>query len=556
MNYQRRFFNDQVLLFIVFGLIIASRVVAVLDGRDPGFDQAMLMANFPLESFRDYFRPLPLFEQATSLGSVALLDLVSNLFGAEGFARFHAIRIWSAAAACLGYFILYLVLRQSFSLRSTALTLALIAAPNETLLFTSNPKNYVNAFLASCLLIWAGQAYLKNPDIRRSVWFLTAVLFTCLFAFTAPLIVAAVGGGMLVVTLFHDPAPGWQNQKGGNILLQLIVLGVISVSICLLFYLYFTKPVTILDQIAYADRYVVAFLNIDKPFSEHNLLTLKNFLNFFYLMLAPAYFNEVVFWLGLIPYYTVIHGLFLVIALIGFPIFWQRSRFLAGGLAAGISVILIANIAHILPISSARHFLFLTPFVAPCFALGTIAIITFLLKQLQAPFLSTAIVAVIALGIGTAATIRASDLENTEISELLARIDAYPAPLWIYYGAQPSVRALRPDLIVYPGNSALGVLPHESTTSSWMVAARNADIRLTSEKYLKETAADLAGQDPVWLLLTHYWPELEVPQGLDRFLILAEADGRVCRKTRAAGSLLALCTLPDRFPAKFSGTFE
>ena len=533
---------------IIFALIILSRIIAIVDGRDPGFDQAMLMANFPLDSLHSYFQPLPLFEQATALGSVALLDLASNVFGDEGLARLHAIRIWAALAACLGYLVLYQILRQSFSIWEATLALTLIAAPNEVLLFTTNPKNYVNAFLASCLLMCVGQAYLKNPDGRRIAAFLGVTLLTCIFAFTAPLIVAATGGGMLVATLSRYPRSEWAGPQARRDLLRLTVMGLVAVICCLLFYLYFTKPVTILDQTAYADRYDAVFLTIAAPFSDHNLYVGRNILRVFYLMVAPAYLNELIFWLGLLQYATIIHLMCLLVSLVGFPILWRRSKFLAGGLIAGTLTILIANTAQVLPIASVRHFLFLTPFVVPCFALGLVRIIEFILTRLKAKAFVPAVLSVIMLAICGAAALRSGDLKNTEVSEHLARIDEFPAPLWIYYGAQPSVRTLRPDLILNPNAKVMGILPHASTTSSWMLAARDSQNRLTSEDYFKQTATALAGQEPIWLLFAHYLSETRVPEGLDRFIGIAEADGRICQTQRAPGSLLALCAMPDELP--------
>ncbi|SLN75809.1 hypothetical protein [Ruegeria meonggei] len=542
---------ERYLPIVVFALIIISRIIAIVDGRDPGFDQAMLMANFPLESLHSYFQPLPLFEQATALGSVALLDLVSNVFGNEGLTRIHAIRIWAALAACLGYFILYHMLRQSFSIWEATLALTLIAAPNEALLFTTNPKNYVNAFLVSCLLMWVGQAYLKNPDGRRVAAFLGVTLLTSIFAFTAPFIVAATGGGMLVATLSRYPRQEWTSPQARRDLLRLTVLGLMAVICCLLFFLYFTRPITVLDQMAYANRYDAVFLTIASPFSDHNLYAGKNILRVFYLMVAPAYLNELIFSLGLLQYITIIHLICLLISLIGFLTLWGRSKFLAGGLSAGILTILVANTAHILPIASVRHFLFLTPFVVPCFALGVVRVVEFILARLNAQAFVPVVLSVIMLAICGAAVLRSGDLKNAEVSEHLARIDEFPAPLWIYYGAQPSVRTLRSDLILNPNAKVIGLLPHESTTSSWMLAARESQNRLTSEEYFKQTATALAGQEPVWLLFTHYLSETRVPNGLDRFIGIAEADGRVCQTQSAPGSLLALCAMPDDLPTNW-----
>ena len=66
---------------LCFGLVVLVRFVALFDGRDPAFDESSLLANFPLSGFGGYFQPLPLFEQATTLGHLTILDLSSRLFG-------------------------------------------------------------------------------------------------------------------------------------------------------------------------------------------------------------------------------------------------------------------------------------------------------------------------------------------------------------------------------------------------------------------------------------------------------------------------------------------
>lgn len=548
---------EKFVFLAAFGLIVLSRVVAVFIGRDPGFDQAMVMSSFPLASFADYFRPLPLFEQGSSLGSIAQLDLVSHLFGTEGTGRFAAMRVWSAVVACTGYFVLYRILRRSFSWIVVGLILILIASPTEIILFTTNDKNYVNEFLCACLMIWAGHAYLDRPDSRRFTFFVGVTLLTCVFALTAPLILAATGGGMLVALLARMPASEWLAPATRRTLLQLVALGLIGIVLCGLFYVFYTKPITVFQNTAYANRYELTFLELGNPLSAHNLNAMKIILRAFHEMAQPAYFVEVVHRLGLISHLTVFHVVTMTIALIGFPAYWKRSKFLAGGLAFGILTFLILNLANLLPILQMRYFMFFTPFAVPCFAMGLVTIVEALSRWLHRPSLASPAIAVVTLAIGGAATIQASDLKYMEVSEKLALIDRYQAPLWLYYGAQPSVRALRPDLLTGKERTVLGLISHDSVMDSWTRAARDELNFMTSESYYAEVAKDLEGQEPVWLLLTHYWPEeRDRGAGLARIFAMAEADGRQCRKLTRDGGIVALCTLPDDFPNEFSDTLK
>jgi len=538
------------LLLLTFLLIIASRVIAIVDGRDPGFDQAMLMSNFPLDAFVQYFRPLPFFEQATSLGSVVELDLVSRIFGAEGLARFTGVRVLAAMAACLGYYLLYRVMRPNFHNAEIALILILLASPQETLLFTTNPKNYVNELLASCLLIAAAARYLRIPDVTGVLAILASSLFACVFSFLAPVLLVTVGGGLLVSTLAQHRAGDWLSRDAARNLVRLAGLALPVLALSVLFYYFFSHVVTVPDQAAYADRYAATFFDIWGPTSAENAEVAENTLRVLYLMVAPPYLDVVLYRMGLISWLPSLYAPFGLIALVGLPTYFRKSKLLAGGLLVGGAAILVLNVAHLLPIASTRHFMFFAPFAVPSFALGIVAILRAIMRWIKPSWLPP-VIAAITLAIGAAAVLRASDLENTEVSDHLDRVAKYDAPLWIYYGAQPSVRALRPDLIARGAPKTLGLLRHETTMSSWTTQARGSRNHLTSEAYYERVAADLAGTGPIWLLFAHYWPEVLTDDGFDRFCRMAEAGGRICRKVTANGGLLALCTLPDEFPAGF-----
>ncbi len=538
------------LLLATLMLIIASRVIAVADGRDPGFDQAMLMSNFPLDAFVQYFRALPFFEQATSLGSVVELDLVSRVLGAEGLARFTGVRVLAAVAACFGYYLLYRVMRPNFQSVEIALILILLASPQETLLFTTNPKNYVNELLASCLLIAAAARYLRKPDVTGVLAILTSSLYACVFSVLAPVLLVTVGGGLLVSSVAQHRPGEWLSKDAARKLVRLTGLALPVLALSFLFYYFFTRVVIVPDQAAYADRYATNFFDIWNPTSAENTEAAENTLRVLYLMVAPPYLDAILYRMGLISWLPSLYAPFGLIALVGLPTFYRKSKLLAGGLLVGGAAILVLNVAHLLPIASTRHFMFFAPFAVPSFALGIVAILRAIMRWIRPTWLPPAIAA-ITLAIGAAAVLRAADLENTEISAHLDRVTKYDAPLWIYYGAQPSVRALRPDLIARGAPRTLGLLRHETTMSSWTTQARGSRNHLTSEAYYERVAADIAGTGPIWLLFAHYWPEKMTEDGINRFYRMAEAGGRVCRNVTENGGVLALCALPEEFPTGF-----
>lgn len=532
----------------LFVLIILARVLAVVDGRDPGYDQAMLMANFPLESFASYFMPLPYFEQATALGSVAELDLASRVFGNEGLARFHAIRTIAATLAVCGYVMLWRIMRRRLDLPEAVLALALVASTNEVLLFTTNPKNYVNEFFFTCLLLWVGIAYLENPKVKRAAIFLGVSFLTCAFSFVAPLIFIAVGGGVLAALIFKNRDDERISMTKRPLLVKVLGLGSTCFLISLLFHILYTVPMTALDQIAYADRYAHSFIQLAPLISSHNVEAIKGILNVFYLMVEPAYFPQALHAAGLISFLPTIHVLCALVALWGFPVYWQKSKVLAGGLAAGSVVFLLLNILHVLPITSVRHFLFFTPFAVPCFAVGLVRILRAVLTALKRGPWAPATTCALGFVLLIVAAVRSTDLENAQISSHLELVAQHPAKLWVYYGAQPGLRALRPDILNGGNVKVIGLLNHKSTTQSWQLQARDENNHLTSDDYMKRVAVWLSGSDPIWLLFTHFRPEERVPGQLSRFVEAAEADGRNCRRKDDNGGVLFFCALPGEVP--------
>lgn len=540
--------NSRLVTLCLFALIILGRLLAVYDGRDPGYDQAMLMANFPLPSIAAYFEPLPYFEQATALGSIIELDIATRIFGNEGLARFTAIRAVAAALAIWGYFILWRIMRRRLDVPDALLALALMASTNEVLLFTTNPKNYVNEFFFACALLWAGIAYLDDPRAKRAAVFIGIAFLTCVFSFVAPLIFVAVGGGMLAETVSRNRRAGTSLADMRDQVVKLIGLGVVGMAISLIFHIWYTIPMTELDQAAYAGRYAHSFIDINPFFSDHNAVAFGGILNVFYLMIEPAYFPQVLYVAGIISLLPEIRFICLLIALVGLPSYWRRAPILAGGFMVGSLAFLALNGLHVLPIMSVRHFLFFTPFAVPSFAVGLIVVLRTVLTAVRLRALKPAIGYLLSLALVGLAAVRSTDLENAEVSAHLKLVDQYQAKLWVYYGAQPSLRALRPDIISRGDIEVIGLLDHRSTTRSWQLQARDEDNLTTSDDYIHRSAKWLSGNDPIWMLFAHFWPEESVPGKLTRFVDLAEADGRTCKRSDGKGGVLIFCSLPSEFP--------
>lgn len=546
---------DRHLPLLVLISIFLSRILAVVIWRDPGIDQAALMSNVPLSSFGDFFRPLPLFEQITSLGSLIQLDITSRVLGAEGHARFFAVRAMAALAACVAYVLFYRLMKPRFSGLEIALVLALIAAPKEVLLFTTNPKHYVYELLAALLLLLAAHAYLDRPDKKHAGIFLIIVFITAVFAISAPLIVVVVGCGMLSETLFRANSKARLQPKNYKRLTGLTALGLASILITLVYYLGYTKPVAIYQTAAYAYEYQSGLLRLSQPLSAENLAALAGAVRVFHEIVEPAYLIPVLIELKILKFLPIFHVVTVGMTLVGLPEYWRRSRLLAGGLIGGIIAIFTLSALGVLPILSMRHFMFFAPFVVPSFVIGFLIILKNVLGLLRIPSLYAATATAICLLVAFSSVMRSEDLRNTEISTHIKKIETYPAPLWIYYGAQPSLRALRPDVLNRAEPAVFGLISHESSLSSWGENARaDQETALVSKAFMARTAQELAGTEPVWMLFANHWPERRTPQGLQPFFDLAEAGGRRCRIARDVNSVLAFCSsssLPTEFADKF-----
>ncbi len=545
-----------VLPVLLLAIIALSRIVSIWDGRDPGYDQAMLMSNFPLPPFATYFGPLPYFEQAAPLGSVLELDLVSRIFGNEGLTRFTVIRLIAAALAVGGYFILWRIMRRYFETPEVLWAIALLACTNEVLLFTTNPKQYVFGFFFACALLWAGLSFLDRPTLKRAAVFTGCAILACLFAFTAPLILATVGGGLLAELISRHRSSAMSGPDFQQGLYRLLGLGAVTLTISLGFHVWYTLPMAELDQVAYADRYLDSFISVTAAFSAQTIESVRGILNVYFLMIEPVYFPQTLHVSGLIWLLPTIHVLCAVIALVGLPTYWRKAPVLAGGLVIGTLAFLVFNAFQKLPITSVRHFLFFTPFAVPCFAVGSIVILRWFLNLLRLSRVATPMICVLSFGLVSVALARSADLKNNEISAHLEMVERHPAKMWVYYGAQPSLRALRPDLMSGENFEVIGLLNHNSTTQSWQMQARDDDNFLTSDDYVERAAEWLSGTDPIWLVFAHYWPEKLVPGGVSRFVELARADGRVCKTSTDKGGILVFCAEADAIPPAIDAAFK
>ena len=523
--------NDRTILLISALSILLMRLVAVIDGRDPGHDMSMLMANLPLAGFADYFRPLPLFEQTTTLGHLFIIDTATKIFGDTGFDRLIAVRAIAALASLLGLFFMFMTLRRYLGAREIALILILATWSEQAQWYASNEKQYVFGFMSSALLIWMAHRYDEMPGFGNAALFVFASVVAAVFAFSAPIIVAMVGGGLLIATLIRMFA----GERGFKDVVQLAILGAFSIAPALFLYLVYTTPVTEFDLAAYAIRDEESFLTLSDGLSDQNITNVTLFVRFIYKLSEFPFALELFKFAGFMR--PALHGIFLATALLGFVVLLRRSALLSSILVMGFAVCFTLNALHLLPNTATRHFMFLIPVTVTCYGLGIATVLAFLLGAFRAGDRAVGqVFAGVALVAGVFGIVRAATLEEHEVSAHLARVTADQAPLWVYYGGQPSMMTLKP-----PVDEFLGLIPAASDNTSWYLGARQDDILRPRPDYFENARSTIAGRDHVYLLFVHYWPEARFGDGLEPWVEMAEDEIGPCTRFDDIGTVLFDC---------------
>jgi hypothetical protein len=137
------------------------------------------------------------------------------------------------------------------------------------------------------------------------------------------------------------------------------------------------------------------------------------------------------------------------------------------------------------------------------------------------------------LGLAALATYRTLRADKSVESRFLrdaVRTDA-ASPVWVYFGAQPTVRLIAP-----PGLRFIGMLDARSGHESWMrragVFPRN-DPR--GDAYLEGFGNVLRNQDSVWLLFSYTSLAARPEKSLDPYVAIADSVVGECQLRSAAG---------------------
>lgn len=253
--------NGPVLLAIAF-LALVTRILPLTDPHDPWIDEAMLLANFPLNSVAGFLEPLPLFEQAAPLGYMAVLHVVSTLFPDDVL---FAMRLASTLTGLIAAGLILASLHRFASGPVIPLSFAFVTLTPFIVRYNLEIKQYIFEFLATSLLLYASTHLLSESNIRKLIGFFAASVFAVLISFTAPIAIGAFGIGIIVERSYRN---GWVLPVRS--LYGFFAMLLAATLVFFIYYFGFTRPVTALQFTSWAfyfDQFHLSF----PPLSEDAL---------------------------------------------------------------------------------------------------------------------------------------------------------------------------------------------------------------------------------------------------------------------------------------------
>ena len=507
---------DYLALLTLF-VLLASRIIPLFFAHDPWIDEAMLIANLPVISYADLFRPLPLFEQATPLGYLAAAKLVFSGFDdpATGVV---ALRMLTGLVSVLSAILIYGVARSSSTPALGFLTLIFFALPPFAAKYGLEIKHYTFEMFAMTLLLFAAQRQVMKSSKISMALLTIASVFAILFTYAAPLIIFPVFVGLLA-TRGVNPIKRPIDSDTRNIL----ICGGGLLAIFTVYYLTYTTRTTAIQFEGYKHIYENAYLTFSSP--DIWIKILKIFTNMTW-MLGP---REI--WFAASTILLVMGSYFMV----------RTSTLLFTTFVVALLSVIGLSLLGLFPILSERHFLFLLPLIAVFLGAGIIQIgilLSGLLPQPVVRGLGVAAVALMLMFSSGLALFRADNvqfMENvTPILHHLEEANANNAPVWVYYGAQPVMRVLAPPQI-----EQVGLVSHASQVPGWIWQHRDFPDPSTTTAYFSEFQMAIRSRPEIFIVFTHYSVEnRNGGRGLDRYREIAEREIGRCKTIDLEGSAI------------------
>ncbi len=518
------------ILWSLTGLfILITRAIPLLFPHDPWLDEAMLMANLPLPDLGSLFQPLPLFEQAAPLGYLVLANAVTSVFPD---AAALPLRGLSVVASLIAAYLTFLTVRRLMSGASVPLAVAFVCLSYLAVVYSVEIKQYIFEYFCSALMMYLSLRYWQNRLSQNLVLFTLGGLASILFSFTAPILIASVGTGLLaqrwVKGLLHLPSL-WRD----GLCVSLAFLAVMF----LFYFIFYTHPVTETQLAAFAVIYDAGKLSFTSLVDDQARTW------FLFPQLIFGGFADG--WIRTLRWLPggkeIITWLFLAALLVGGLEGFRKFPFLSISALVAAFLIFVLSLAGLFPITEERHFAFMVPLVGPVLAIGLFRCLGWLSYWYSRGWslqLANWLTLVVVAYFGVSSLVQSTKLARQEVSPLITYLDAHNesnAPVWVYYGAQPAMRVLAPDRF-----AQLGQISHASSKTSWVWENRVFGETVHKDKYLEEFRRTLRGLPEVWLLFSHY-RSFEY-DGLILFFAIAEEEVGDCRQVlKEKGTLLWKC---------------
>src|SRR5262249_21379446 len=147
---------------------------------------------------------------------------------------------------------------------------------------------------------------------------------------------------------------------------------------------------------------------------------------------------------------------------------------------------IIINLAGRFPFVWERHFYFMAPLFAAMLVLGAGEALSRLRSRAALPARTAPFGFALLMTFYVAGGMHGlRSLKVLEVSPLLRHIETVSpnTPVWVYYGAQPTVSVLASSSLVQ-----LGLLDHRSSLEGWQVRTGSVDplnVRVTSRAYIR-----------------------------------------------------------------------
>jgi hypothetical protein len=394
---------------IVIACILLTRLLPLFDAPDVWLDEAMLMANLPLGSVADAFRPLPHHGQAAPPGYLLLASAVSSIFGDL---QPHGLRLLSIGGSLGAMIFMTLSMLRLGARWSLPIALALVFLSPFGVRYGIEIKQYSFELMATSLMLYATIRAAESFGIVEALILTGAAAFALLASFAGPLII----GGMAAALAFTRLGRPLTLPALSPLMLMAALMAVAGV-----WHLTVVARITAENFAYWRADYAEAYLYIP-GFGDGIGLGPRGFLRVMFGMFDPTYMMRSTF---LTTHGTVLGAAALL--LVGLIAGLRDMPIVVVSCAAFVVGIAGLSLAGLYPIIYTRHFSFVQPVLGIALALGIVAFVTFLARLARIADLQVAVrlAAVVIVATSVVVGIRAgASQDKTHITQALAAIAA------------------------------------------------------------------------------------------------------------------------------------